>query len=260
VSELKRSEKLWQDSHGQHLMAESYAAPGPRRVYDRQIARVLDALQVADGARVLEVGCGGGQLLQALAARRPDLRLVGLDLSAAGVGPRAPTVARLVGDGEQLPFRDRRFDAVVYNGALHHLPNPALGLAEAARVSKAGGQLVLYEPISTRFSRTVHHLLDPLVQANTEYESPVDVALKDGFTLAALRAALAAAGYSGAESWHEPLAYPLTGCYAGGPLGRHPAPFELLMAVEERLLAVPVLGRLLVPLCWRLLVVARAAG
>jgi SAM-dependent methyltransferase len=260
VSELKRREKLWQDRHGQRLMAESYAAPGPRRVYDRQIERVLDSLQLAEGAGVLEVGCGGGQLLQALAARRPDLRLVGLDLSAAGAGPCAPTVARLVGDGEQLPFRDQTFDAVVFNGALHHLPSPARGLAEAARVSRTGAQLVLYEPISTRFSRTVHHLLDPLVQASTEYESPVDVALKDAFTLPALRAALAAAGYAGAESWHEPFAYPLTGCYAGGPLGQHPAPFELLLAVEERLLGVPVLGKLLVPLCWRLLVSARSAG
>jgi len=128
-------------------------------LYDRLIAPALEELALGlgealfeappAGAPLLDVGCGGGQLLVHLARRRPELRLVGLDLSTpqlARARRRVGGVARLVrGSALALPFRSATFGAVVSIASLKHWPDPRLGLAECARVLRPGGRLVVAE-------------------------------------------------------------------------------------------------------------------
>ncbi|MFL5297031.1 MAG: class I SAM-dependent methyltransferase [Phenylobacterium sp.] len=105
------------------------------------------------GARVLDVGCGGGWFWPAVAAGLPgDLRLTLSDLSpgmvaeavacAQAAGP-GWTVAGQPADAAALPFADGSFDVVLACHMLYHLPDPAAGLAEIARVLAPGGVAVL---------------------------------------------------------------------------------------------------------------------
>jgi ubiquinone/menaquinone biosynthesis C-methylase UbiE len=124
-------------------------------VYDRRWAAYVDAsvhetlrrVDLRDGDAILDVGCGTGALLAAIAERIPGARLAGVDLSpgmlaVAGrkLGHRASLVA---GDASHLPFPDRRFDLVLSSSALHYWPDPAAGLAEIARVTKVGGRVAI---------------------------------------------------------------------------------------------------------------------
>ena len=104
------------------------------------------------GAALLEVGSGGGQLALEVAARRPDLSLVGVDLSPAQVARATRRTQHLgervcfrQGSALDLPFEARRFDAVVSIGSIKHWPDPGRGLAECARVLRPGGQLIVVE-------------------------------------------------------------------------------------------------------------------
>ena len=71
------------------------------------------------GARVLEAGCGGGQLAHAVLEQRPDLRWVGLDVSKEQINRARRRSAGLqsaefvVGDALALPFPDQCFDATI---------------------------------------------------------------------------------------------------------------------------------------------------
>src|SRR5437879_470304 len=107
----------------------------------------LEALQGVRGT-VLELGCGAGSFLRALRSHRPDLAIVGLDLSArALVHARARGASRVVrGDAARLPFVDRSVDAVVFFDVLEHVANPDVLLAEAARVLRSGGRLHGFVP------------------------------------------------------------------------------------------------------------------
>ena len=83
-------------------------------------------------ARVLDVGCGDGTLTAALALRRPDLSLHGIDVHVREVS----LVPVRLFDGKQIPFDEGAFDALLFVDSLHHAEDPLLLLTEAVRVSR----------------------------------------------------------------------------------------------------------------------------
>lgn len=96
---------------------------------------LLDALSLPATVRVLDVGAGDGRLLRALRARGHQGASVGLD-PEPGVGVQR-------GVAEQLPFPGVSFDTVLLVRVLAHLHDPARALAEARRVLRPRGQLVV---------------------------------------------------------------------------------------------------------------------
>ena len=113
-------------------------------VSEHNVVPLLDAARVHAGRRVLDAGCGPGNLAAAAASRGASV--VGTDLSDSMVmlaRERHPKIEFRQADAEQLPFPDMSFDAVVSNLLIPHLPRPEDGIVELARVLKAGGRLAM---------------------------------------------------------------------------------------------------------------------
>jgi SAM-dependent methyltransferase len=92
--------------------------------------------------RVLEVGCGWGELAEWI-ARDTGAEVVAVDLSSRMVElARERGVDARVADVQQLPFADGEFDLVVAAWMLYHVPDLDRGLRELARVLRPGGGLV----------------------------------------------------------------------------------------------------------------------
>ena len=107
-------------------------------------ADVLAAAEVGPGVDLLEIGCGPGHLAGESATA--GARAVGLDVAEAMLArarDNYPALAIQRGSAEELPFPDDRFDAVVGNLVILHLARPEAAVAEAARVLRPGGRLVL---------------------------------------------------------------------------------------------------------------------
>jgi SAM-dependent methyltransferase len=131
-------------------------------------ARAVAELAPQPGATVLDAACGTGRALPALrAAVGPDGRVVAVDLTPEMLGEARRLgrnrVALLVeADVLALPLAGGSLDAVLAAGLLSHLPDPAAGLAELARVCRPGARLALFHPIGrAALARRHGRELDP---------------------------------------------------------------------------------------------------
>lgn len=102
----------------------------------------FDAVAEARPKRVLDVGCGLGQLAERFAKE------LGADVQAIDTSARMVALTRARGidaqeaDAEQLPYADGEFDCVFAGWVLYHVPDLERALAECARVLRPGGRLV----------------------------------------------------------------------------------------------------------------------
>ncbi|MEC5324986.1 class I SAM-dependent methyltransferase [Aurantimonas sp. A3-2-R12] len=115
-------------------------------------AAVIAETLAMDGATtVVDIGCGHGGLAKALTAR--GFRVTGIDPGEAAIEAArtaAPEADFAVAPGEKLPFADHSFDAAVFLNSLHHVPKARMldALGEAARVTRAGGTVLVVEPLA----------------------------------------------------------------------------------------------------------------
>jgi SAM-dependent methyltransferase len=123
---------------------------GPAEVYDRFVGRyspglaraMCDAAAVRPGQRALDVGCGSGALVAALADVLGPEQVAGIDPSEPFVQAsrtRVPGARILVGSAESLPFADAEFDATLSQLVVNFLGDPEQGVREMSRVTQRGG-------------------------------------------------------------------------------------------------------------------------
>jgi ubiquinone/menaquinone biosynthesis C-methylase UbiE len=123
----------------------------------------LDLAGLGGDEAVLDVGCGNGSYLGALAQRQHGGLVVGMDLSPgmlAAAGTRSPGARLMLGDAQTLPFADGSFDVVLAMHMLYHVPDRALGIRELRRVMRAEG-------VTLVVTNSDHHLreIDEIVVA-----------------------------------------------------------------------------------------------
>ena len=104
-------------------------------------AEALEVLGPLDGRLVADIGCGSGRYLSAL--RGAGARVVGVDLSVGMLAAVPDPPALLAADAQALPLTDAAIDVVMMMHMLYHVPDPALAVAEAARVLRRGGTLLV---------------------------------------------------------------------------------------------------------------------
>ncbi len=97
---------------------------------------------IVPGMEALDVGCGPGALTAKLVQRLGGAAVTAIDPSesfVASVRSRFPAIDVRRCAAEQLPFPDDRFDCSLAQLVVHFMTDPVAGLAEMARVTRAGG-------------------------------------------------------------------------------------------------------------------------
>lgn len=114
---------------------------GRRRIVEDE----LDRIPLPAGARIVDLGCGSGRLLDSLARRG--------QVSALDMNPDSVEIAKSrghedvqVGKVEALPWEDDTFDLLTSLDVLEHTADDRIALAEYGRVVKPGGHLLITVP------------------------------------------------------------------------------------------------------------------
>lgn len=129
---------------------------------------VAGILQQLSG-RVLDIGCGDRWVESKL---NPQCQYLGLDYpSTVALGYQGRP--HLFADGQSLPLKDACMDAIVMLDVIEHIPQPAKAVAEATRVLKPGGTLIIQVPFlyplhdePYDFQRWTEHGLNELMRAH----------------------------------------------------------------------------------------------
>ena len=134
------------------------------------LARIRDAARLTKRSRVLDVACGPGIVVEALAPGAGEV--IGCDITPemlekarerctkAGLDNTRFTPGR----AEALPFPEAAFDVVVSRSAVHHFPDPPAAFREMARVVKPGGRVITVDVQSSESSEdaALHNALEIL--------------------------------------------------------------------------------------------------
>jgi 2-polyprenyl-3-methyl-5-hydroxy-6-metoxy-1,4-benzoquinol methylase len=148
-----------------------------------RIEALLAAIGPVEDARVIDIGCGEGQVARALATHGATVQgydpfIKPTDWITEGAGVYRLSNAK----AQALPEPDGAADVVLFVFSLHHVPKSAMGpaLAEARRVLKPGGHLLVAEPLAEGPGQYVGELYHDetavrrdALEALTAYAAPI---------------------------------------------------------------------------------------
>src|SRR5215470_11940182 len=145
-------------------------------------ARLLDRA-IAGDARIVEVGCGTGQMCLFLS--RADRVIVGADLTRASLALGAAAARRfglervrfVETDLARPGLKARAFDVVYSSGVVHHTPDPRAAFARLARLARPGGTIVV--GVYNAFARLPSRLRRLAARALGFRRVPFDPVLRD---------------------------------------------------------------------------------
>ncbi|BBU62905.1 hypothetical protein MSC49_28400 [Methylosinus sp. C49] len=132
------------------------------------MSRTLRACALTPDADVLDVACGPGILA---CAQAPHARAVtGIDITPAMIeqararqaAAGLENVAWRIGDATALPFESGGFDRVTTRYSFHHMPDPAVTLAEMARVCRSGGRIVVIDATPSPETQAAYDAMEQL--------------------------------------------------------------------------------------------------
>ena len=135
----------WLPLHKQEQYRERYKALKPSWQPATEVYESLVAGYLGPEAKVLDVGCGRGGVLERL---HPKAALsAGIDVDIPSLREhRAPAVKRVAAKAEDIPFANESFDLVICSWVLEHLREPEAAFREIGRVLKPGGHFVFLTP------------------------------------------------------------------------------------------------------------------
>lgn len=133
----------------------------------KKVCRIIEENSKKSNVKLLDIGCGTGELLLMLANKKRYQKLCGADLTGAMLkiarkklkGYKNVSFAKAPADN--LPFKNQMFDIAATTEAFHHFPKPEKSLEEIRRVLKKKGRLVLADIYFGRIISDIFCMLEP---------------------------------------------------------------------------------------------------
>jgi ubiquinone/menaquinone biosynthesis C-methylase UbiE len=143
--------------------------------WSRQVAtQFLDWIGVERGLDWLDVGCGAGMLAQMVVKNCAPSAITGADpleksIVAAKQHPDNENIQFEIGDAQDLPFEDSKFDVVVSGLMIKFVPDKVKAIGEMKRVARAGSVIALYDWDMDSNMNTTRHFWSAVAEIIPEH-------------------------------------------------------------------------------------------
>jgi ubiquinone/menaquinone biosynthesis C-methylase UbiE len=137
----------------------------------------IDSDTAKSKRHVLDVGCGTGEFLSRLSGHKDEFVLHGVDLCSemieiASSKLKDKEASFKVGDVENLPYEDEKFDIITCSHSFHHYPDQKKAVSEMHRALKPNGKLMIIDCSKDSFrSRITIGFYDKFIEKGT-YHMP----------------------------------------------------------------------------------------
>lgn len=165
--------------------------------------------ELGASGRMLDLGCGPAHMAIMICEARPQAHVTGLDLAHhmlrvardnVDASAHAGRIELVHGDAKDVAFERDSYDTVYSNTILHHIPDPRPFLAEAARLVKPGGVLLVRDLFRPESTERIAELVDLYAADCNDYQRDLfGASLHAAFTPEELRAIADESGLSHAE-------------------------------------------------------------
>lgn len=175
------------------------------------VADLLAAYESGDSnielaGEVLDLGTGTARIPLLLCDKTEDVRIFGVDLSIEmmeigrlniEMSPHLERIMLALCDAKKLELEDARFDAVMSNSIVHHIPDPQSTFEEAVRVCKSGGRLFFRDLLRPDTSEAVDQLVETYAGDESEHAKRMfDDSLRAAFTVAEIQELISPLGFA----------------------------------------------------------------
>lgn len=131
---------------------------------------LFDVLHSKKPEKVLEVGCGAGKFIFALADRFPQTHFTGVDISMQAISKaksfnQSDKIDFLIGDAGEMKFIPGSFDAIILLDVLEHVQNPQKVIQDCCSFLKKGGMLHTFIPCE---AQSIYWLSEKLIGFHTK--------------------------------------------------------------------------------------------
>ncbi len=165
--------------------------------HTRRFKNISQMIEPVKG-EVLDIGSADGTFTKIIADYSKTKKVIGIDILENSVKyarkrfKKDKRMRFLVADAHQLPFKDKRFQAVFCLEALEHIYNPQKVLSEIKRVLKPGGYLIILVPTNSLLFKILwwfvlhtwgRHWQETHIQSYTQQNSIAKTIKKAGFKI-----------------------------------------------------------------------------
>lgn len=145
--EISWAVKYYLDAHRLRLESffDRHAGEFPDTVAEEDGRLAALAALIHEGDSIVDVGCGKGRFLKALAVSHRSLSCTGVDLSRKMLESLPPGMSAVQGSLEHVPLASDAFDVSFSVEAVEHSPNVAAAVRELVRLCKPGGRVAIVD-------------------------------------------------------------------------------------------------------------------
>lgn len=121
---------------------------GTRLMHRGRLNQLLPLIPI-NTKKLLEIGCGGGHLIQKVFSNNPDIKIMGVDKSKEATDTtkeKCKEAEIITADISTYDFGERKFDTIICTEVLEHIENYGLVIKKMEKLLEKGGTLILSFP------------------------------------------------------------------------------------------------------------------